>query len=267
MANTYYKLLNSRIATNYADNIILGLQKELTESARMRTDDIFDVKEKLKQKEEQSNSNINQLLKFYIINQILRDNELRYKDKKTEDEPLYVKTHNPNFRLDKRNNTYYRVTEKGLEKNENIVSIDKDGSYTVIESKPTSPVKTKKVFNIDDEVIKLQLINADRSVVDNKVQAAAFLNMRKEYAQKYKYPGFSGNSGNIATVVITIKNKFSSSVETGYYMDRYYHLYKWDNEENCFVRDIKLDSLNALLADYDFEDYNVVIRKEYTGTI
>jgi len=48
MANVYYKILNRSISTNYAENVISDLQKELLNSTEVYREDLFDLTNKKK---------------------------------------------------------------------------------------------------------------------------------------------------------------------------------------------------------------------------
>ena len=122
--------------------------------------------------------------------------------------------------------------------------------------------KLRKTYSVDDSLLAIQLIDPQGKVVRSKLQIVELLGMRKEYVQRFKYSGFSGNSSDI---VASIKNAIFAPVESGYYMDSHFNLYKWNENMKCFQKSYVQENMSPLLTDYDFEQTRKVIRKEYTG--
>lgn len=258
MANVYFKVLNRNISRQYTENIISGLQRELSASTRVLNQDLFDVSGSFLAKK--NGLNVEGLLKYYLINQILKNDPAE--KLKLDTDGKYMRTANPNYYIDLSTNKFYKKSGKDWVLAEDVVKVNHDGSYVVNEIKNNSSYIYKKVFNVNDALISLQLIDPDGHVVKSKYQVIELTGMRKEYAQKYKYSGYSGNSNDIMAAVL---NKFSNPVETGYYMDRCYNLFKWDERKKCFVRNLNDFHASPLLIDYDFSNNKQVIRKEYTG--
>ena len=111
---------------------------------------------------------------------------------------------------------------------------------------------------------KLQLITSYGTAESNKHNAAEILNMRREFAKKHKYSGYSGNSSDL---VASLLNKISAPVETGFYMDRACNFYKWSEYEKAFIRNLQYEQHSPLMRDYEFEENSIVIKKEYTGIL
>lgn len=259
MANVYYKILNRNIRTNYTENIISGIQRELYASARVLNEDLFDVSQSLNAK--RSGLDVDSLLKYYLINQLLKTLPENTKDE-NKIVKNYLKTANKKFRKDPyKEDVYYTWTEDKWIVAENVIKVNDDGSYIVNEQRENSHYVYSRHYSIDDVLLSIQIINPEGKIVHNKLHAAELLNLRQEFVLKHKYSGYSGNSSD---VIAEILNKFSSPIETGLYMDRYYNLFKWNNKEKCFY---KLDSneQSPLLTDYDFRESKKVIKKEYTG--
>ena len=258
MANVYFKVLNRNISRQYTENIISGLQKELSVSTKVLNQDLFDMSWGFLS--QQNGINVEGLLKYYLLNQIIKNSTSEKLQLETETK--YMRTANETYFIDITENKYYKKSGKNWIPAEDVVKVNKDGSYIVNEKKNNSTYIYRKTYNTNDALISLQIIAPDGNIVSNKYQVIELTGMRKEYAQKYKYAGFSGNSNDIIAAVL---NKFSSPVETGYYMDKHYNLFKWDERNKCFIRNLNDFNASPLLIDYDFSHNKQVIRKEYTG--
>lgn len=250
MSNKYSEMLNKKIEAQHREDIISSLQKNLSVSSEAIDDSIYEL---VKNNRSNSKLNIDTLLKYYLLNQILQE--------KPEEKQELLDTTNPNIKKDTENH-YYRFTKGTWNIDECILEVYDDGSYLEQEKRTNFSYKIQKVCTIDDKVKSIQLINPMGQVETNKIYAVEILGLRKEYVQRHKYSGYSGNSIDI---IASILNKLQPPVETGYYMDRSCNLYKWSESKKCFIRNSHIDHLSPLLADYDFEKSNIVIKKEYTG--
>lgn len=250
MSNKYSEMLNKKIEAQYREDIISSLQKNLSVSSETIDDTIYEL---VKNNRSNSKLNIDTLLKYYLLNQILQE--------KQEEKEELLDTTNPNIKKDAENN-YYRFTKGAWNIDECILEVYDDGSYLLEEKRTNFSYKIHKVCSIEDKVQTIQLINPMGQIETNKVYAIEILGLRKEYVQRYKYSGYSGNSTDI---IASILNKLSSPVETGFYMDKSCNLYKWNATKKCFVRNTYADNQSPLLADYEFEKNCIVIKKEYTG--
>ena len=260
MANVYYKIMNKSISRDYTDKIINAIQKELVSSVDLVHENMFDATNTISKRTPLMRNNsidINKVLKYYLINQVLKESGNAVNINKN-----YIKTPNNNILKDPINNKYYRITDDGVKPVENIEIINKDGSYIINENRLNSSFTIKKLYDNTDELISIQLVKSNGTVIGDRIQAAEILGMRKEYAYRYKYSGYSGNSNDI---IASILNYIHSPVETGYYMDFHYNTYSWNEYSKCFCRKLNDDTLTPLLVDYEFESYRKVIRKEYTG--
>ena len=260
MANVYFKIMNKSLANEYSNKIINALQDELAASANIIHENLYDELHSASKRTPLIRNNtldINNILKYYIINQVLNES----KNKKNINN-RYVATPNKNYVKDPFKNEYYRITENGIKPAENIKEIRKDGSYVIIEKVSNSCFTTKKIYDNNDEVLSIQLLKRDGTVVNSKIQVVELMGMRKEYTYRYKYAGYSGNSNDILTAFM---NRLCAPVETGYYMDKRYNLFSWDEHTKCFYRKMQDSELTPLLFDYEFENSQRVIRKEYTG--
>ena len=257
MANVYYKILNKNIRANYTENIISGIQRELYASAKVLNEDLFDVTRGLNTK--RSGLDVDSLLKYYIINQLLQSMPNQKMTKNVRKN--YLRTANKKYRKDPYKDEYYIWSEDKWILAENVVKVNDDGSYYMDEHKKNSLYVTRKLFSKEDVLISIQVINPDGKIVCSKAHVVELLNLRQEYVLKYKYSGYSGNSNDI---IAGILNKFSNPIETGYYMDNYYNLYKWKEKDKCLIK-LDPEDQSPLLIDYDFAQSRKVIKKEYTG--
>ena len=260
MANTYFKMLNISTRDQFKENIITEVQRNLTASAKKINESLYDAVADIKSnKVSGKDLDINILLKYYMINQFLKETKEEVPTKQKLEE-----TANPNIKFDKVENKFYKLTDKTFEVAETIKEVNKDGSYIVIEEKINSSYKTKKVYDKNDILTKLQLITSYGTAESNKHNAAEILNMRREFAKKHKYSGYSGNSSDL---VASLLNKISAPVETGFYMDRACNFYKWSEYEKAFIRNLQYEQHSPLMRDYEFEENSIVIKKEYTGIV
>lgn len=255
MANTYFKMLNNSIKEEFTNNIIKDIQCDLHQTSKTLKNDIFDsVKDFSTNNNDVKNIDINNLLKYYVLNQIMQDNQ-----KTLKAEPTVVDTANPNIKKDRDNNFYKSVNGK-LELVNNIKCINNDGTYTTVETKPTSSFKISKTYNKDNQLISIQVTSPNNSFA-GKLEASEILGMKKVYTQKFKYSGYSGESSDLITSLL---NKIYTPKETSSYMDKSCNFYKWSEAKKCFERNFIAESKSPLLTDYEFSN-KIVIEKEYTG--
>ena len=256
MANSYYKMLNSKINANYKNDFINDLQKDLRNSICCNEEnDLFNMLNSIDNKSK--GLDINLLLKYYMLNQIMEYS------KNNIDEHKYLETHNPNIRCDKDGN-YYRIINNDLVHDKSILSVNSDGSYIVKEKKNEHSLKIIKVFDKEDSILSLQVLDNTDQIIRNKHHAAELIGLRKEYKKKYKYAGYSGNSRDM---VASLKNFLSTPIETGYYMDYKCKFYKWNQQTSSFVRMLDRDNDSPLLVDIEFCDNGTVLRQEYFGFV
>lgn len=257
MANVYHKILNSNIGSKYAERIINGIQSDLTASTCEIKSDLFDITQDIRTK--RTTLDVDSLLKYYVINQMLKEKE-DTEPKKVEKK--YLQTANKNIKKDLDENKYYREQNGEWILVENIYDVLANGNYVVKERKFNSGFTFKKLYNDNDELINVQILDCEGNTVSRKHEAIELMDMKQEYVKKYKYAGYSGNSNDIVAALL---NKFTTPVETGYYMDKQYNLYKWNDADKSFYMQTNVMSKSPLLTDYDFENSRKVIRKEYTG--
>lgn len=256
MTNCYYKMLSNKINAGCKDEFISGLQSELRQSITSENEDLYSMITNLSSANG-SKLDINLLLKYYMLNQIIegnnnKDNKASYKD-----------TKNPNIKVDK-NGTYYRITENDVIKEERIQTVYEDGSYVVNEKRHTDAFKILKTYNINDQILSIKVVDAMGKPNSNKIVAAELIGLRKEFKKKYKHSGYSGNSKDM---VATLRNMFSTPIETGYYIDFHCAFYRWQYSISSFVRVFERESDSPLLVDMEFRDNGTVLRQEYTGIV
>lgn len=259
MVNTYFKHLNKALQDSTNATVVTDIQSDLMVSAKLLNNNIDSIASLFNEGSLSNELDVNSLLKYYLLNQILK-NEPKLQKKIKEDK--FKKTANPNIMKEIKTNKFYRIKEGNYELDENIESINEDGSYYVIKKLPSSLYKVKNYFSVDDKMLGFQLMLPDNTVVKNRWQIVEIMNLRKEVVNRYKYAGFSGNSSDL---VATILNKVYPPTETGLYMDKHYNLYKWNNATSTFVISTNLSKQSPFLVDYIFENTGIVVRKEYKG--
>lgn len=253
MANTYHKILTKKTAMEFTNSLISKIQQDLVNDIRYDETSLINMLNKT------NNMDLNTLLKYYTINSLLKVQK-EDKNKKAE---LFEDTANPNYKKSVKDNFYYRVAEDGnVTIDKEVIKINNDGSYKKSQRQFNSRYVIEKTYSVDDNVQTIQLVGPDGRVLSNKAQIAQILEMRKEFAERFKYAGFSGSSRDF---VATLCNKFCSPIETGCYMDKNFHLYKWSESSKCFVRNAQLEMSSPLLTDYEFVNSQKVIKKEYIG--
>ena len=257
MANVYHKILSKNISRDYTESIITGLQRELTDSANYLNRNVYDMTRGMSTR--RFGLDVDSLLKYYVINQMLK--EIPENNSKALIKKQYFPTANKNYYKDIKTNQYYKKSGDEWVLAENVVQVNENGSYVVLEKHQTTNYMQKKVYDISDLLVSIQVTTSEGRVISNMLRVVDILDLRKEVARKYKYSGYSGNSNDILAAIL---NKFSGVKETGFYMDKYYNLFFWDEKQKCFVK-YNDEYRSPLLVDYVFENTNVVIRKEYTG--
>ena len=255
MANSHFKLLSNKISAWYKDDFISELQLDLKKSVD-RDDDLYSMIVNM------SNSNgkkfdINLLLKYYMINQLIGDNYNQNTRLKLIDTP------NPEIKKDK-NGNYYIQTSDVLIKKDNIQQVNEDGSYIVTEKRHNNSYSILKTYNIENQLISMKIVDSFGNINPNKLIVAELIGLRKEYKKKYKHSGYSGKSND---VVANLLNMFSTPIETGYYIDSHCLFYRWRSSARSFVRMFNREMVSPLLVDIEFRDNGTVLRKEYTGIV
>jgi len=259
MANVYFKVLNKNTSRKYTESIMESLQRDLVASAKTLTEDVFDITRPMSTK--RVGLDVDNLLKYYILNQMMKDLPKEKLAKKAE--IRLVRTGNNNYRKDVTTNEYYKLSNENVWiPAKEISQVNEDGSYVIDEKRSNTAFLNRKTYDTFGELISIQVINRFGKVIFDKEQAVQMLGLRKEFVLKHKYSGFSGNSTDM---VAAIMNQFSSPKQTGYYMDNYYNLYTWDERKKCFMKNKDNFNKSSLLIDYEFGQNGKVIRKEYTG--
>ena len=130
MANTFYKVSRNRERQKYIDSMINSYQRRYCESINSGTnEDLFSLVSGLQKSRIRSNDiDLNTLLKYYLLNQIMENDENKQINKNK-----YIDTPNPDIKTDA-SGSYYRYDDELLVLDETIVRVDKDGSYVTKET-------------------------------------------------------------------------------------------------------------------------------------
>ena len=182
MANVYFKVLNRNIRNQYAENIISGLQKELSASAMILNEDLFDVSRTIGT--HRVGLNVDSLLKYYLINQILRNMPEENKEKNIVRKLAF--TPNKKYKKDLTTNKYYELYGKEWVLAKDVVQVNQDGSYIINETKTNSTYVYKKVYSVNDALLSIQVIDPEGRIVNNMNQAIELIGLRKELANGNK---------------------------------------------------------------------------------
>lgn len=261
MVNTYFKMLNNSIQEKYTNGIISDVQTSLRNSCTHLNPNIYDTIQKLENNTGPENIfDINTLLKCYILNQMIKDTSNDINTTSTLEKVL-KDTPNPNIKYNKEENAYYKLTNNKYTRDDTIQEIEENGYYTVVVQQDSYSYKIKKKYNTENSIHSLQLLEPNGTIVSDKWQASEIIGMRKEFAHRHRYTGYSGSSCDL---IASLLNKLTTPIETGLYMDKQYKLFKWSEKDKCFIRETKKEAKSPLLTDYEFIN-KIVIRKEYTG--
>ena len=255
MSNTFVKMMNNSVTSNYNSSVINDIQKDLHIQTKALGQQLYnDIINKLNNSSE--NVDINTVLKCYLLEQLLVSKEIAKKNIE------YTSTQNPDIKFNSENKKYYITKDNQNIEVNNIAEIYEDGSYAVIEQKRNSTLKIKKIYSKAHEVNEIQILFSNGKYETNQYQAAEFLEFKKLYSQRYKYSGFSGNSTDF---IASIKNKLSSPIDTEMFLDKYCNCYKWSFKKKAFVRNISANTTSPLLVDYEYLSNGSILKKEYTG--
>lgn len=256
MANCFYKILNNKISAKYREKFISELQLDLKNSANIEDDDLYSMVSNIS-KNDVRELDINTLLKYYMLNQIMED------AKRKEAQPQLLDTKNPNIKKDS-GGMYYRIKDGDAQPDLNLHTVNNDGSYTIKEQRYSSSLIVVKTYNINNQITSIKVTDGAGNANPNKNVVAELLDLRREYKRKYKLSGYSGNSKDIVAV---IRNIFSSPIETGYYIDYRCSCYKWQYSTSSFERMFNREAESPYLVDIEFRDNGTVIRQEYSGIV
>ena len=257
MSNSYYKVLNSKITSNQESKFINDLHSELRNSIKKDDNDLYTMLADFGKGYKSKNLDINLLLKYYLLNQIIESTKETVYNKDNG----YIDTPNPNIKTNK-DGKFFKISDNSVKEDKSIISVDSNGSYTIEEKNCYKLINIIKVIDINDIVISIQVKDNRGNIIRNRELASELVGLRREYKKKYKYSGYSGNSRDMVTHV---KNLLSMPIETGYFMDFHCSYYKWLPSTSAFVRMFDRDSESPLLVDIEFQDNGTVLRQEYTG--
>lgn len=261
MVNTYFKMLNQSIQEKYTNNIISDIQTNLRDNCATISSNLYDAINDFEiNSRDKKEFDINTLLKYYVLNQILKETGSSQPNNRNF-ENLLKSTANCNIKYNSEEQVYYKLDHNRFTREDSIQKVEDDGSYITIIQPRLSSYKIKRSHDARDNLLNIQLLDAEGKVVCDKWHAAEILGMKKEYKHRHQYTGYSGNSCDL---IASLLNKLKSPIETGLYMDKHYMLYKWSETQKCFIRDAQQELKSPLLTDYEFSN-KIVIRKEYTG--
>ena len=282
MKNNFKENLNKKIVNDICNETKLRFQQQLCEDARVDIGNIYDSLLNMTQGEMQNvgmKSSRYAMNKKYNFDYGLALNLFMQKfilENKTEIDKMRMQfiekqrleleisdTNNPNYFLGK-NNCYYSFNYDRFIKQEQIIDVDESGNYTTREliNGTTYHLITQK--SIEDSTMCLHVIDKHGKKIDNLAEAVRLLGFKKEVVKKVKRMGYCGKSVDIWA---DFMNMFYSPTQTGYYSDNYYNFYKWDYQNNQFVRQIREGTTPGApnIADYEHKDSRTIVRTDYNG--
>ena len=257
MTNSYYKLLSTKINNKCKEDVFSGLQHDLKSSIKKEeSDDLYSVINNLKTTNVRE-LDINLLLKYYMLNQIMGDKNIN------NEVPKLFDTANKLIKRD-RTGKYFTQKDGTYEIDESILKVNNDGSYIVSDKRSNKSITILRTYNKDNQITSIKVTDSSGNSYTNKNIVAEIIGLKKEYKKRYKYSGYSGKSMDVVT---SLRNMFSSPIETGCYMDFHCLLYRWHSSLSSYVRVFDNTLNSPLLVDIEFRDNGTVIRQEYTGIV
>ena len=176
-----------------------------------------------------------------------------------------TKTANSNYMVNA-NGNYFRIMNYEITPVDNVIDIDKDGNYTIVEKLKNSNDMTITKYDINNKVLSIKITNSQGNVYMSEKLAAKKLNLKKEYVNKYKIHGFCGSSCSFSELTAAIGNFISASSPSGCYADSGYRFFKWNSQDAQFEINSRQGSqIGApLIADYKIIE-DRIIRTDYDG--
>lgn len=173
-------------------------------------------------------------------------------------------THNERFMVD-RNGDYYQLEGHLYKIVPEVINVAENGFYTMKEPIPNrDDYFLLTTYNSEDIPVTLKAVDLKNTALTSLRVCVKILGLKKEFVNKHKRSGYSGNSFDL---LANLFNCISKPTETGYYMDKKYNFYRWDTLESCFKIDTRkgLTPGSAILAEYEFKDAKTVLRTDYSG--
>ena len=282
MKNNFKENLNKKIVNDICKDTILGLQQQLCAEARVNVGDIYDAFKALEKSRglnhlfkstKQSTASkvsydyglaLNIFLQKFLMENKNEIEQMRQCYIETQRNELGIRqTANPNYYISK-DNCYYTFDYDKFIKQEHIIDVADDGCYTTKSSIANSEYSVIRVFQPNDSIKYLQMVDKNNRKVSNFKEIIRYLKLKKEVAKRIKRIGYCGKSFDTCADVL---NLFYKPIETGYYSDENYNFYRWDYKNSQFVRNIREGSTPGApnISDYEFMDSKTIVRTDYNG--
>lgn len=263
IANDFLAKVHNRaeIISNDADNNIYSSVKDLG----YRTDssnNIRSLNNTLNKK------NINSYLVADVLQKIV--DEYSAKQEESLKEHIYEQINSMNLIPTKNHmfmrsedNKYYILKDLQYVEEPSVLDVDEYGNYTIKSELKNCTDYLVSTYNIENKPISFKILNSKSETYKSERYVAKKLNMKKEFVNKYKLHGYSGNSKGFFA---TIANFVSSPVPSGCYFDKSYTFFKWNIKSGQFDINVRegLQCGSPLLADYEIKD-DMVVRTDYDG--
>lgn len=173
-----------------------------------------------------------------------------------------IQTANPEFLVSK-DGKYYSIDQEKFKERNEILNVDSEGHYTVQEKLGINGDRLVTTYNMEGRPIILKILNKANEVYPGELDVVKKLNLKREYVNRYKLHGYSGNSSGFCAAIC---NKILAPMPTGYYFDQSYNFFKWNKVRKQFEVQLRQGAQPGapMLADYDFKA-NKVVRTDYDG--
>ena len=155
MSNSYYRMLNNKMAAKMAGDFISEIQKDLSSSVNMLNMDLYDFSKRL----DSTNSiDMDMLLKYYAINQLLKTatkEECEASPQKPDINENFTDTPNKRIKKSIKDDLYYVLSDDGtLSPDSEITRVFDDGTYEKTEKRKMSLYKQKNVIMKKEPLLK-----------------------------------------------------------------------------------------------------------------
>ena len=270
--------LNEKIVSSIADEYVSNIHSRYRTVSSTGTDDVYssvqnlgyklnsertftELNHRLKRKSRQSAKAelLQKLLDEYSLEQQVYEQE--YLRKQIEEYRL-APTPNKNFMVNPEGK-YFRINDGCFIEESGVIKVNDDASYIVQAqlSRGTDIIVT--TYNNEDRPVAIKIVNQKMRAYETEIYVAKKLNMKKEYVNKYKLHGYSGNASGFWAM---IKNLLTKPIPSGCYLHENFNFYKWSLKNSQFEIQLRqgVQVGSPMLADYDINESSV-IRTDYDG--
>ena len=274
----YASALNEKILSSIVDSYVDNLQNKSRAELGNSKDDVYSSVKNLGYKSDDAST-------FSTLNLRLKGKSLKTKkaellqkllDEYSLEQQIYEKeyikqqivdyqlspTSNSDFMVNNEGK-YYKLIDGCFVLQENVLQVNEDGSYIVQTPMKSSNDIIVTTYNKAVKPIAIKIVNKNQRPYQTEVYVAKKLNLKKEYVNKYKLHGYSGNASGF---IATIRNLLTKPIPSGCYLHESYNFYKWSLKNLQFEIQLRqgIQPGSPMLSDYDIKE-DKVIRTDYDG--